>query len=103
VVNRGLGTVVEPGSDKLPQFVEVRCIREEWKKLGCEEGTFEQFLNNHFEYYWPLFRRTGYLPSLGNHEYYTNNALGPATRIYLLAGATDMRKGFEPPPKPLRD
>jgi hypothetical protein len=28
--------------------------------------------------------------------------LGPATKVYLALGATDMRKGFDGPSKPLR-
>jgi uncharacterized protein (TIGR03437 family) len=37
-------------------------------------GSFEQFLNHHFDVYRDLLQRVPLFPSLGNHEYYTADA-----------------------------
>ena len=42
--------------------------------IAYEEGTFEQFQSNYFDYYWTLMRRVCFFLVAGNHEYYTPNA-----------------------------
>ena len=42
--------------------------------IAYEEGTYDQFKANFFDYYFTLLRRTPFFMVPGNHEYYTNNA-----------------------------
>src|ERR1043165_1211221 len=42
--------------------------------VAYEEGTYDQFQANYFEYYWPLMERAPFFPVPGNHEYYTQRA-----------------------------
>ena len=42
--------------------------------IAYEDGTFEQFQNNYFEYYWTLLRKACFFLVAGNHEYVTPDA-----------------------------
>ena len=43
--------------------------------IAYEDGTFDQFHDNHFEFYWPMLGRLPFFPVPGNHEYYTLGAV----------------------------
>jgi len=49
--------------------------------VAYEEGTFDQFQANYFEYYWTLMQRAPFFPVPGNHEYYTQ-AAGPYLALH---------------------
>ena len=48
--------------------------------IAYEDGTFDQFTANYFEYYWTIMRRAPFFPVPGNHEY----NLGPALPYLAL-------------------
>jgi uncharacterized protein (TIGR03437 family) len=42
--------------------------------IAYESGTYDEFIANYFEYYYPMMRRVPFFPVPGNHEYYTDKA-----------------------------
>jgi len=55
--------------------------------VAYEEGTFDQFQANYFDYYWTLMRRVPFFPVPGNHEYYTQRA-APYLALHSLPSET---------------
>jgi uncharacterized protein (TIGR03437 family) len=55
--------------------------------VAYEEGTFDQFHANYFEYYFSLMRRVPFFPVAGNHEYYTQRA-APYLALHSLPSET---------------
>ncbi len=54
--------------------------------IAYENGSFQEFRNNHFSVYSPLMRRSTFFPCPGNHEY---NTLGALPYLLLHANPTD--------------
>ncbi|MCX6632189.1 MAG: metallophosphoesterase family protein, partial [Candidatus Solibacter sp.] len=54
--------------------------------IAYELGTYQQFTDNYFEYYWTLMRRACFFTVPGNHEYYTP---GAAPYLALHASPTE--------------
>ncbi|PWU12035.1 MAG: hypothetical protein C5B51_01445 [Terriglobia bacterium] len=55
--------------------------------IAYENGTFEEFTGNYFEYYWPLMNRVPFFTVAGNHEYQSPMA-GPYIALQAVPNDT---------------